>query len=336
MKLLRTSALTFLTASFFMVPLASSAAALSMPQINSILSLLRAFNVDAAVLVGVEQTLGAASGAPSIPSTPDPVPATPPSSAYVPPSVMGSPYPSSSIGYDISFNTKNYPTTAFGFAVIGVNAGKSFTHNQRLASEFSWAHFASAAAPTLYLNVNAPYGSTASAATMSAPKTCDTLFGATTTSAATGGSYPEPTVCGSYNYGYNAAKDAYQYATNDAKVSAKLWWLDIEEENSWSTDVAVNDAVIQGTIDYLNSQGIRVGIYSVPYMWRKIAGDGFTPTESIGNSSLPVPTWFPIGINNLTGAINACRTKPSFIPGSPVWVIQYVADSVAIDQNIAC
>ncbi len=329
MKLLRTCALTLLTAPFFMVPFTSSAASLTSSQINSILSLLQAFGVDASVLANVEQTLGVSGGA----SAPDPAPVVP---SYVPPTVAGSPYPSSSIGYDISFNTKNYPVTSFGFAVIGVTAGKSFTHNARLASEFSWAHFASAASPTLYLNVNAPYGSAATAATMSAPKTCNTLFGATTTSAATGGSYPEPSVCGSYNYGYNAAKDAYQYATNDAKVSAKLWWLDIEDGNSWSTDVAVNDAVIQGTIDYLNSQGIRVGIYSVPYMWRNIAGDGFTPTESIGQSALPVPTWFPIGIDTLTGAINACRTKPSFIPGSPVWVIQYVADSVSIDQNIAC
>lgn len=326
-----------LIAGFFavvlLVPYTVSAATLTVSQVSSIIGLLRAFGVDAVTIAQVEQTLGVTP----VLATPAPsTPAADPIVSYVPPSVVGSPYPSSSMGYDISFNTRNYPATNFGFAVIGVNAGKAFTHNARLASEFAWSHFSSVAQPTLYLNVNAPYGSSASVENVSAPKTCSTLFGATTTSASAGGSFPEPSLCASYNYGYNAAKDAYTYASSKADVSAKFWWLDVEEANSWSPNVLVNDAVIQGTIDYLNSVGIRVGIYSVPYMWRNIAGDGFTPTESIGTSVLPVPTWFPIGINDLTGAINACRTKPSFIPGSPVWVIQYVADSVAVDQNVAC
>ena len=115
-----------------------------------------------------------------------------------------------------------------------------------------------------------------------------------------------------------------------------LLWLDIEEANSWSDNTALNAQVIQGAIDYLNTQNIRAGIYSVPYMWKRIAGAGFSPAESLNSANSPVPTWFPIGINTQVGATNACLTRASFIPGSPVWIIQYVADSTAVDQNIAC
>jgi hypothetical protein len=178
------------------------------------------------------------------------------------------------------------------------------------------------------MNVNAPYGSTV-LANIGTPKTCPVrAAGSSATST-------EPTACEGYNYGYNAAKDAYAYATG-AGVASSLWWLDIEEANSWSTDVAVNDATIQGAIDYLNTQGIRVGIYSMPYMWRDIAGEGFTPSQAINGNAVSIPTWLPVGIKTLVGAINSCVTKTSFIPGSPIWLIQYVANSTAIDQNIAC
>jgi hypothetical protein len=115
-----------------------------------------------------------------------------------------------------------------------------------------------------------------------------------------------------------------------------LWWLDIEEANSWSADVAVNNAVIQGAIDYLNSKDVRAGIYSVPYMWHAIAGDSFAPVQSLSGKSVTVPTWFPIGIATQVTALNACLANNPLIPSSPVWIIQYEADSTAIDQNIAC
>lgn len=327
-----------LFSSAFLIPAVSHAASLKVDQVSAILGLLRAFGADDSTMASVALALAPTSSVPvadpptqSTPATP--VPATP---AYVPPPVIGSPYTSSGVGYDISFNTHYYPATAFSFAVIGVTAGKAFTHNARLATEFSWARLSSANAPTIYLNLNAPYGSTANPATMSMPRACAALFNGTTTSTSAGGTFPEPTLCAAYNYGYHAAQDAYTYAASQPFVSAKLWWLDIEEANSWSPDAAVNDQVIQGTIDYLNSKGIQTGLYSVPYMWHNIAGTGFTPTESVNGSTTAVPTWFPIGIDTQVGAINACRTKASFIPGSPVWVIQYELSSTAVDQNIAC
>jgi len=94
--------------------------------------------------------------------------------------------------------------------------------------------------------------------------------------------------------------------------------------------------VIQGAMDYLNDEGIRVGIYSVPRMWRDIAGDSFSLAQSFSGRSAATPTWFPIGIATEVGALNACLTGSSLISGSPIWIIQYETDSTAVDQNIAC
>ena len=317
----------FLVCALF-VPISAQAAMLTGDQVNAVLGLLRAFGASDSSVAAVAAAL---SGQGSTGAA-----ATATTTVATRPSTDGSPYLSSTLGYDISYSSRNYPQMPFGFAVIGATAGKSFTRNTRLAAEFSWARLAAATAPTIYLNVNAPYGSSATTAHLSSPQTCTALFDGTTTSASAGGTFPEPTTCAAYNYGYNAAQDAYAFTASQANVASKLWWLDVEEENSWSPNTAVNDAVIQGAIDALNARGIRVGIYSMAYMWKNIAGAGFTPTQSLSGAATPIATWFPIGIATQVGATNACLTKDSFIPGSPVWVIQYVLDSKAVDQNVAC
>lgn len=239
---------------------------------------------------------------------------------------IGSPYVSSTLGYDVSFNTKSYPTW-FNFAIFSVTRGKAFRHNDRLAYEYSWAKFGSHTAPTLYMNLNAPYGSTV-AGHIDSPKSCaPRAAGSSATST-------EPTACEGYNYGYNAAQDAFAYAKSGG-IESRLWWLDIETENSWSASTTVNSATIQGAIDYLNTQNIRVGIYSMPSMWKKIAGKDFIPTQTIGGNPIAIPIWLPIGTATQVKAINTCLIA-SFISGSPIWLVQYEANATAIDQNLAC
>jgi hypothetical protein len=305
---------TIFASAGFLLPSVASASALSPIQIQSIIGLLQAFNVDSAIVAQVQQILsGSSPSASSSPSLPAPVP-------YVQP--VGSLYTPGIIGYDLSSHTYNYPQLPFNFAVVGVTGGKAFVHNSRIASEYSWAEFGSTR-PTMYMNLNAPYGTTV-AGHISTPKTCP----ASTLST-------EPTACEGYNYGYNAAVDAFAYAQNNSATSA-LWWLDIEEANSWSNDTSVNDATIQGAIDYLNTQNIRVGIYSATSMWGDIAGASFVPSQTMNGASVSTPTWFPIGIANLVKATNTCVTGSSFIPGSPIWLLQYEANSTAVDQNYAC
>jgi len=307
----------------FLLPSVSFASTINLQQASAIVGLLQAFNVDQTILVQIEDILGF----PSTTSSTPPV-SSPPAAPHV--STVGSPYTSSSMGFDISYNTTVFPNASFGFAVAGVTGGKAFVHNTRVVSQYNWGKFGAFTRPTLYMNLNAPYGTTVTGH-ISTPRTCPADALNTPSSTATSS---EPTACDGYNYGYNAAKDSYAYAISEG-VSSPFWWLDIEEANSWSADPTVNDATIQGAIDYLNTQNIRAGIYSVPFMWQDIAGT-YTPTQTLGGFATPTPTWFPIGITTQVGAINTCSTISSFIPGSPVWIVQYEANSTAVDQNIAC
>lgn len=306
---------------FLALPSVSSAAAFSPMQISAIVELLRAFSVDLATVARVEQILGAAAAAVPINQ---PV-ATDAPAPHVPP--IGSLYPPGSVGYDLSYATHAYPQIPFGFAIVGVTGGKAFVHNSRFSSEYAWAQFGSTQ-PTLYMNINAPYGTTV-AGHIGTPRTCAPRAATSTTSSI------EPTACEGYNYGYHAAEDAYAYAAA-SRVYSPLWWLDVEEANSWSADTAVNDATIQGAVDYLNLRGVRVGVYSTPRMWREIAGSDFVPAQIINGQSVTVPTWLPVGIDTQIGALNTCVTDTSFMRGSPLWIVQYVADSTAVDQGIAC
>ncbi|MBU6323294.1 hypothetical protein KGQ55_01240 [Patescibacteria group bacterium] len=236
-------------------------------------------------------------------------------------------YVPSNLGYDLSYNASSYPVDAFNFGIIGITGGKAFVHNERLISEYAWARFGSVA-PTVYMNLNAPFGSTV-AGHVSAPKTCP----ASATDAAA--STTKPTACEAYDYGYNAAADAFAYARS-AHVSSSLWWLDIEEANSWAEASSTNDATIQGAIDYLNAKQVRAGIYSTPRMWKAIAGSDFVPRQTLRGTDAPVPVWLPIGIASQVAAMNACVTQSAFIPGSPVWLVQFEASSTSVDRNNAC
>jgi hypothetical protein len=303
-----------------LIPSVASADGLSSIQIQSIIGLLQAFNVDSAIVAQVQQILSGSSSSFSSISSSSTLPA--PAPHVIP---AGSAYTSSNIGYDLSSHTYNYPQLPFNFGVVGVTGGKAFVHNSRITSEYSWAQFGNTQ-PTMYMNLNAPYGSTV-AGHISAPKSCPP--------APVNSTSTEPTACEGYNYGYNAAADALAYAKS-SNVASSFWWLDIEEANSWSDDTSVNDATIQGAIDYLNMQNIHVGIYSATSMWSDIAGEGFTPTQTINGATVSTPTWFPIGIANLIQAANTCVTGTSFIPNSPIWLLQYEANSTAVDQNYAC
>jgi hypothetical protein len=330
--------------SFFAVPAVSFAAALTPEQSSSLITvvqsspgtpasafvpLITAFsNItvnQAASLIVVVQ---AAPGVPAtafidlLTSFTVDTQTTQPAVPHLPPT--GSPYLSSNLGYDLSYSTASYPGEFFNFGVIGITGGKAFVDNNRLHSEVAWAQVSSLTLPTMYMNLNAPYGSTV-AANIGGPKTCPPNVSTST----------DPTVCEGYNYGYNAATHSFAYAKGN-NVSPSLWWLDIEEANSWSPDTSVNDATIQGAIDYLNAQGVRVGIYSVPRMWDDIAGAAFVPSQTINGAAISIPNWVTISTATEVGALNTCVTGNGFITGSPIWLIQYEADSTAVDQNIAC
>jgi hypothetical protein len=212
--------------------------------------------------------------------------------------------PSNTVGADISWPQCGTPyPSGYNFAVVGVTRGRPFTGNPCFGSEFDWAQ-STTGLTQLYLNLD--YGQVADGAL-----SCD--------SADTG--------CLAYNYGFGAARWAYQYAhdqTGGRSDQVAVWWLDVETQNTWSGDQDQNGYVIQGALDYLQRVVARpVGIYSTHYQWGRIAGS-FAPPN--------VGQWVA-GAGSLVDE-DACAD--ALWPGGQVWAIQYLNWNLNLDQDAGC
>jgi hypothetical protein len=130
-----------------------------------------------------------------------------------------------------------------------------------------------------------------------------------------------------YDYGYNGAQQALNYAasqTSPAAARAAGWWLDVETANSWSTDPALNVADIQGSIDFLrtNAAAAKVGIYSTAFQWGQI-----TANQHLDAAIL---NWIA-GASSATAAPTYCAAS---FTGGPVRLVQY--PSGRFDADYAC
>jgi hypothetical protein len=213
------------------------------------------------------------------------------------------PIPSGATGSDISWPQCGtaYPP-GYSFGIIGVTSGRPNTGNDCFAGEFAWAQ----ATGNANLYVNLAYGQSKVGPLLCAEGDAG---------------------CEAYNYGYDSARWAQQYAhdqTGGASDSVGVWWLDVETENSWSDDRDLNSYVIQGALDYLQrTSGRTVGVYSTSWMWNEIAGN-FGPPNT--------PNW----VAGANGLDDVAKCSASFWPGAQVWAIQYLNFDIDLDQNLGC
>ena len=212
-------------------------------------------------------------------------------------------YPTGSIGYDFSYpNCDSQFPMRGNFYVIGVTGGKAFTQNPCLGKEAK--RFGKKA--TVYMNLNGAIGKTATNALLG-PKKCK----------------ENDSMCLNFNYGFQAARDAYRYALSQG-VSASFWWFDIETANSWNSDAIANQQVVLGAQYFFMNKSIQVGVYSATFMWQEIMG-GWTYQD--------LPVWIaPVYVDANT-ASDYCKSENSFT-GGRVALVQY--GSEGFDTNYAC
>lgn len=238
-----------------------------------------------------------------------------------------------STGWDVSYIQCGTRLPADGsFAVVGVNRGLPWSVNQCLQSEWAWA--ASRQTPALYMNTANPAPS--SSFYWPASGATDPVLCRDNSSVADPG-------C-AYDYGWHAAAHALSAAREAIGSAADSvpWWLDVETANSWNGTPSANAADIQGSIDYLRSQGVpAVGLYSTQYQWGVIAGGysttnagtfiaewspEFAPLYPIGES----PNWVA-GVSSLKRAQANCANGFS---GGPTLLAQY--RSKGLDGDLSC
>jgi hypothetical protein len=273
----------------------------------------------------VEPDPGLPSDTPGASATPTSTPATPT------PSPSALPVDSSLPGYDISYPQcgKPFPTTA-AFRIVGVNGGRPFTGNPCLgltddgrASQLAWA----GRDAEFYLNTAnpGPRHSNHWPAGQDTPRACDTAANPRR----------DTDEC-AYDYGWNAAADAYRTAVEayrslgwieEHEVRTPVpnrWWLDVETGNSWSDDADLNVAVLQGAVDYLESVAVAsVGFYSTQQQWDRITG---------GSDAFEGYSAWHAGARSLAGAWINC-TQRAFT-GGQLELTQYLHDG--FDANYRC
>ncbi len=218
-----------------------------------------------------------------------------------PPPPVVSPYPHTSLGFDISWPQCSSPFPGpQEVAPVGVNNGSAFTVNPCLSTEAAWA----GSSLTLYTNLNSPTNQSDPSQWATGPAGTCTDFG-----------------CVSWNYGYKSAQWAMQ-AAHDSGASSKTWWLDVETSNIWSPNTQANDDVVAGAIAAIRQAGAQPAVYATARQWQEIAG-GFSPG---------VPVWYPIGD---TPAPPASFCSPTSFAGGPVYMVQSLAGS-PYDQDYTC
>ena len=213
--------------------------------------------------------------------------------------------------YDVSWPQcgESLPARADA-AIVGVNGGKPYEENPCLAEQYGWAASA-AGQPAFYMNTANP----------GADSRIVDWYRQNTPNPSC--SRSNEAAC-AYNYGYNAARHAF--ATAQARTGAAgrhSWWLDVETTNSWSDDHGANLADIAGSVDFLRSQNVPVGVYSTRYQWGVITGGARLPD---------LPNWVA-GARDGGQAARWCAPDSSFT-GGPVILVQWVEHD--LDHNALC
>jgi hypothetical protein len=210
-------------------------------------------------------------------------------------------YIAGSDGVDVSYPNCSVKIPSVSFGIAGVNNGLVYGHNPCLSAEAR--NFANL---SLYLN-------TGLNASSSSPYYVQAQAGCNGDAS-----------CAAYNYGYNAAADAVNYAKSQG-VSSTKWWLDVETMNTWNSDVLQNQKSLQGQYDALIANGAGLaGVYSTTAQWQSITGGWQNGWANWGAT-----TW-----TTAKQAQSYC-TGHQFT-GGPSLLMQYKSKQSKIDQDVAC
>jgi hypothetical protein len=197
------------------------------------------------------------------------------------------------------------PTDAADFVVLGLTNGPSFTPNPCLADQVAWARERKLMVAA-YAVVSWPSEAQVAKVGKTGPYDGATRLGALR------------------NAGYQAARYSLQ-TMRDAGLRTPAVWIDVEPvpDFEWSSDLAANAAVVEGTARGYRDAGLRIGYYSVKSLWKRVVGD----------YRVNAPEWRAAGQTSLDTALDRCGDSWSFGGGHGV-LAQWVEEGR--DRNVTC
>jgi hypothetical protein len=84
-----------------------------------------------------------------------------------------------------------------------------------------------------------------------------------------------------------------------AGLDSPVVWLDVETVRRpapWSSEPSANRAVVEGSMRAYRDAGLRLGVYSTPYLWRSV----------VGPARYRLPEWRTAGRQDRTAALARC------------------------------
>jgi hypothetical protein len=248
--------------------------------------------------------------------------------AAVPAAASAPAPPPTGAGIDVSFpqcvktSHVEFPAS-LPFAIIGLNGGVASNSNPCFLSEYNSALLLTGetqqAHASIYVNTGNP-----ALAGLWWPSGDETQSGTPVDNPDGPCAHLAGSAC-AYVYGYSMAEADYRRAHKEVVRVPNDWWLDVETTNTWQADVGANAADLTGMVDYFQSKGLRVGLYSTSYQWGIIAGVTDPASHLAG-----LPSW--LAGASIVGSPVDCELPP-LTPNGRVAMIQYVTN---LDNDYAC
>ena len=199
---------------------------------------------------------------------------------------------------------KAMPPASARFIVIGLTNGPGFSPNPCLGTQTDWA------------KSHHVYTAAYSMTTYPTPAQVATYGSA--------GPYKGTTLVTKLaNTGYAQAQ--FNVASMSAAgLVSPIVWVDVESYRvaPWSKSKAANKAVVDGVLRGDRAAGLRVGVYSTPYLWNSV----------VGPARYGLPEWRTAGPRSKAVAQTRC-TGPSFQGGRAV-LAQWTTR--AMDYDLTC
>ena len=209
------------------------------------------------------------------------------------------------------------------FAVVAVNTGLPTETNAYLAPQLAWAATATAVGQAkvhVYLASANP-----GLAGAWWPRSNTTKAGTTVHSPYGACAGTHATRACAWVYGNSIARDDVHRGVTG---TVGRWWIDIEQDNTWSPSTARNRAVVEGMVAGLTAERKRVGVYALSAQFTDILG-----TVPASSSITRLPSWVA-GAKDEAAALRRC-SGASLTKGR-LTLVQWVDFAAHVDHDVAC
>ncbi|WP_375406972.1 hypothetical protein [uncultured Amnibacterium sp.] len=229
-------------------------------------------------------------------------------------------------GGDVSQNQTSISLPVLGdFAVVALNDGLPTGTNAFLADQLQWAAGAPGVGHSpvdVYVASANPGPALASwwptGDTTKAGKTVHSPYGRCAGRKAT-------RAC-AWVYGNSVGRDDVHRLPSGFSVGT--WWIDVEQDNTWSTSTLRNRAVVEGMVAGLKAAKKRVGIYALSGQFTDLLGS--VPTSS---SITTLPSWVA-GAKDEAAALQRC--SGASLTAGRLTLVQWVDFGAHVDHDVAC